>query len=127
MDLKHITKRSEADEQLAQRIPEEDTRQFLLKNLMRETEGFRWKMDLASLAKNYPKINGPLDKTKTFAGPVLFLCGGRSNYVTLEDQKEILWQFPKAEFATIPNIGHWVHAEAPAAFLDVTLKFLQKA
>ena len=127
LDLKNLTKRSEVEEKLAERIPEEDTRLFLLKNLMRETEGFRWKMNLASLAKNYPLINGPVDQDKIFEGPALFMRGGRSNYITVEDEKEILWQFPKAEFVTVPNIGHWIHAEAPQAFLEIAIKFLQAA
>jgi esterase len=127
LDLKNLTRRSEVEDKLAERIPDEDTRMFLLKNLMRETEGFRWKMNLASLADNYDKINGPVDHDRIFDGPALFMRGGRSNYVTIEDEKSIRWLFPKAEFVTIPNVGHWIHAEAPEAFLEATLNFIERS
>jgi pimeloyl-ACP methyl ester carboxylesterase len=32
--------------------------------------------------------------------------------------------FPDAQFMTIENAGHWVHAEAPDVFMNAVLEFL---
>ena len=32
--------------------------------------------------------------------------------------------FTEAEFVTIPDTGHWVHAEAPDVFAETVLEFL---
>jgi pimeloyl-ACP methyl ester carboxylesterase len=37
---------------------------------------------------------------------------------------EIRRLFPAAEIAVIPEAGHWVHAEAPEAFLAAVQRFL---
>jgi len=31
--------------------------------------------------------------------------------------------YPDSQLASIPNAGHWVHAEAPDAFIDEVLSF----
>ncbi|MBL4560657.1 MAG: alpha/beta hydrolase, partial [Labilibaculum sp.] len=43
--------------------------------------------------------------------PILFIRGEKSNYITDNDHNLIRTIFPKAEITTIPNAGHWVHAE----------------
>ena len=57
-------------------------------------------------------------------GPALFVTGGRSDYVRPEHHAAILRLFPNAQFAAIPDAGHWVHAEAPERFLEVVGAFL---
>jgi pimeloyl-ACP methyl ester carboxylesterase len=56
--------------------------------------------------------------------PALFVRGSKSKYITDEDQSEIARQFGNATFATIPNAGHWLHAEQPEAFSKAILDFL---
>jgi pimeloyl-ACP methyl ester carboxylesterase len=124
LNLSKISRRSDAEEMLEPQIPSLDVRQFLLKNLARQTEGYHWKLNLQSLEDNYPKIIGSIDRDKIYDGPVLFIKGGNSDYILPEDEKEILWQFPQAKFVTFPGIGHWVHAEAPALFAETVNGFL---
>jgi pimeloyl-ACP methyl ester carboxylesterase len=38
----------------------------------------------------------------------------------------ILERFPQAELQTIPQAGHWVHADAPQEFSSLFLPFIQK-
>ena len=47
LNLNQIKSRKEADDQLAQYIPELGVRQFLLKSLTRDSEGFAWKIVVA--------------------------------------------------------------------------------
>jgi pimeloyl-ACP methyl ester carboxylesterase len=51
--------------------------------------------------------------------------GGNSNYILDSDLTEIKKHFPNFELATIPNVGHWLHAENPKTFFEETAKFLK--
>lgn len=62
---------------------------------------------------------------RSFDGPALFLTGGDSEYVTEADHARIRALFPNAVFDSIPEAGHWLHAERPQAFLDATRRFLE--
>jgi esterase len=123
LNLNRITRRSQAEEALMQEIPQESTRQFLLKNLTREGDSYSLKMNLPSLSKNYENITGPIDAKGVFEKQTLFIQGGESDYIQEEDKPYIMEHFPNAVFITIPGAGHWVHAEAPAKFFDVVMDF----
>ena len=57
----------------------------------------------------------------SFEGPTLFLTGGASDYVLPEHRDEIKRLFPRARFAKLPDVGHWLHAEKPREF-DATVR-----
>jgi membrane-bound lytic murein transglycosylase len=57
-------------------------------------------------------------------GAPLFIAGGRSEYVQSQHRAEIERLFPAATIEIIPEAGHWVHADAPAAFLATVNRFL---
>ena len=56
--------------------------------------------------------------------PVLFIRGEKSNYITDNDHNLIRTIFPKAEITTIPNAGHWVHAEQPKLLVKTVEYFV---
>ena len=56
LDLAAIRSRRRADAALAAQIPNEDVRQFLLKDLRRTNAGFEWRLPLATIAAQYPSI-----------------------------------------------------------------------
>lgn len=125
IDLTHPTDRRSIDAHLAPRIPDLGVRQFLLKNLASDGAGrYRWKMNLDGLFANYAAISGQPEATTTFDGPTLFIRGGRSDYIHDDDLPTIRRLFPTADLVTIPNAGHWVHAEAPDAFAEAVMDFL---
>jgi len=64
-----------------------------------------------------------LPATPSFAGPTLFVRGGKSDYVRYEDVPLIRQMFPAAKLETIAAAGHWVHAEAPEEFLRAISEF----
>jgi pimeloyl-ACP methyl ester carboxylesterase len=121
--VESIQSRPEADQQLAEYIPEPDVRQFLLKNLSRTSNGFQWKLNIAAIAKNIELIGAALQYTGTFNGPTLFINGSRSNYYKPGDERLVTQFFPKAKILTL-DTGHWVPAEAPEAFAKTALDFL---
>lgn len=122
-----IKTRGEADEVLANYVPEEDVRQFLLKNLSRKTEGgFSWKINLPVIEKSLEDVGQDLQFEGTFDGPALFIRGSRSNYVKDEDRDRIKAFFPKSTLVTM-DTGHWVQAEKPVEFVAVVENFLKAA
>jgi esterase len=125
IDLEKLIDRKDAENQIAKRVQEAGTIQFLLKNLTRNenTGAFEWKMNLANIYANYEKILGNISVGK-YEGETLFVRGAESNYILEGDEKIIQDFFPKSIIKTIQNAGHWVHAEQPKALLEMILAFL---
>lgn len=124
--LATLTRRTEVDALLAEAIPDRGVRSFLLTNVVSGPEGLSWAINLDTLASEFAVIRGFPDMAavEPFAKPALFLVGGRSEYVQPQHHAEIRRLFPAAEIAVIPDAGHWVHAEAPEAFLAAVQRFL---
>ncbi len=119
-----LQSRQEADLILKEHIEEPGVRQFLLKNLMRTSEGFSWKMNLKDIESNIENIGEALNHLALFNNPTLFVDGANSNYILEEDHELIEQHFPEAQIVSISGAGHWVHAEAPAAFFNHVKSFL---
>ena len=126
LDLSGIGRRAEADAVLAEQIDDPAVRGFLLQNLVSSDAGLAWRVPLQTLADNMPELVGFPDtpEGERYEGSTLFVTGGRSDYVRPEHHAKILRLFPNAQFAAIPDAGHWVHAEAPQKFLEVVGRFL---
>jgi len=125
LDLARYAHRTEVDAALAAAIPDKSIRQFLLKNLGRDAEGeLVWKPNIPALHANYENLRVAIPITPQFAGPTLFVRGGRSDYVGDEDFEIARQIFPAAELATIDGAGHWVHAESLEPFLQAVTIFL---
>lgn len=126
LELDKVQSRTEADQKLGQLVTDLGIRQFLLKNLSRDKDsgGFRWKMNLPVIARDYPKIIAGLDTDGQFEGDTLFIRGGKSDYISPIDEEEIQQLFPSSEVQTIDGAGHWVHAERPKALLESVRTFL---
>jgi pimeloyl-ACP methyl ester carboxylesterase len=118
--------RAEADQALASTVAETSVRQFLLTNLERHAEGYRWRIPLAILADQMPLLEGFPKLATNFPGPVLFVHGGRSHYVTEAHHQIIRRLFPRAELACIAEAGHWLHVEAPEQFAKLVGDFLAR-
>lgn len=128
LDLEHLNSRRDADAHLATYLDSFAVRQFLIKNLYldRTTGQYHWKMNLPVIYENYYDI---LQKTNLFAayeGPTLFIKGANSNYIQEEELSDYQQCFPQAKLTTIPNAGHWIHAEQPQAFIEAVQHFLQQ-
>ncbi|UOR04387.1 alpha/beta fold hydrolase [Hymenobacter aerilatus] len=128
VDFTTCTSRQAADEALAQHIPQPDVRQFLLKNLYRrEDNSFAWRPNLAVLDAEMAQIGEEITSDTPFLKPTLFINGGRSNYITPEDKLHgIPALFPNSHIATIPNAGHWVHAEEPDQVFELVEAFVKQ-
>lgn len=113
--------------ELEEIIPDLTTRQFLLTNLEHTDKGgrSRWRCNLKAIDKNLETILRYSLPPGSYNGPTLFCYGEKSDYVKKADRAEIGTYFPNARFAGIPNAGHWIHAEQPAAFIECVCEFLE--
>jgi esterase len=126
LKITELTSRNEADEQLAQYVPDAGTRQFLLKNLQRKAEGgFIWKINLPVLTEKLSNIGVALLFDGKFEKPSLFIRGAHSKYVLDSDWATIQEIFPASELETM-DTGHWVQAEKPQEFVELVENWISK-
>ena len=131
LDISQMKSREQIDHALGPRIGSGRVRSFLLKNIQREQDGsFGWRINLHALARNIDKIFEGMDRETIAARggitgfPVLFISGGNSDYIRVQDHQLFRDIFPTAEVVTIPGTGHWVHAEQPALLVKNIRYFL---
>lgn len=118
--------RAQVEEMLYPFIPDYGTRQFLMKNVYWKTPGqLAFRFNLEAFNVHIKEVGKALPENTLFNGKVLFIRGGRSQYVLDADWEAILKHFPYAQLQTIPNAGHWLHAEDPQSFFSQTTSFLQ--
>jgi esterase len=118
--------RSEVEAIMTKYIPDFGTRQFLMKNLYWQEPGqlaFRFNLEVFNTKMD--EIGVPLPENLVFEKPTLFIRGGNSNYILDSDFENIKRHFPTATVETIPNAGHWLHAENPILFHQITSSFLK--
>jgi esterase len=119
--------RREADKVMAKRIESRAIRAFLLKNYREGGSGeFEWRFNLDGVREHYHDISAWPEHQGSYDGPVLFITGGRSPYVSPEDEGPARALFPHLEMRTINEAGHWLHAERREEFLTQVKEFLGK-
>jgi len=125
LDLASIHSRKDAEKEMAEKVLDITVQQFLLKNLTRETNGnYKWKFNLEALSANYDnEILAPIKISEKYSGEVLFVRGGKSNYILNEDWDSIQNVFPNAVLNTVKNTGHWVHSQKPEELLKILFTF----
>jgi len=126
VDFSQKPSRNQVEEILANYIPDLGTRQFLMKSLYWETPGqLAFRFNLAVFNKKIDQIGVALPEDAIFNNPTLFIRGGNSNYILDDDFEAIRHHFPNVDFQTIPNVGHWLHAENPTLFYQISTSFLK--
>ncbi|XP_077852672.1 sn-1-specific diacylglycerol lipase ABHD11 isoform X3 [Macaca mulatta] len=99
-------------------------RQYLLTNLVEVDGRLAWRLNLDALAQHLDKLLTFPQRQESYLGPTLFLLGGNSQFVHPSHHPEIIRLFPRAQIQTVPNAGHWIHAERPQDFIDAIRGFL---
>jgi pimeloyl-ACP methyl ester carboxylesterase len=126
LPLRPGLRRVEADAALREAVPEAGVRAFLLQNLRFGEGAPAWRCNLPVIAASLPAISvfPALPEAVRWEGEALFVAGERSRYIDAPGRAAALARFPAAAFAVVPGAGHWVHAEAPEAFLAAVTPFL---
>lgn len=123
VDLASIQSRSDADMALARDVDDPAIRAFLLQSL--DPREKTWRLNLATLRAEMPKILSFPEVTVQTDVPTLFLSGGASDYVRPEARPRIKELFAHPRFAKLPGTGHWLHAEKPRDFEASVRAFLE--
>lgn len=127
VDAARCTTREEAQALLAGHVAEPGVVQFLLSDLRRDDEGvLRWRLALRALHAAYPALVRAPAGGRTYAGPVLFIKGGDSNYLRESQRGAIEALFPAAQFRVVPGAGHWLHVEHSEVFNGIVERFLAR-
>lgn len=113
-------------EKISAQITNPGVIQFLMKGLTWITKDqLGWKFNLKVLSAQIENIGEKLTGHAYFTNPTLFVRGENSDYITEDDIDLIEEAFPMAQYATIENAGHWLHAENPNQFFDEVITFLK--
>ncbi len=126
LNLSTLQSRQQADDWLATSLDNPLLRQYLLQNLVREEETWRWRVNLRVLDSCLNKLLDfpEVEPGRQFQGETLFLYGGESDYVTDTAAPRIRELFPYHRLRAIPGAGHWVYSDQPEVFASALLNFL---
>jgi pimeloyl-ACP methyl ester carboxylesterase len=126
LDLAILASRAEAELRFESRVKDWGMRKFLATNLERtETGGWRWSVHLPALTAALPDIErNSLEPADRYEGPTLFIAGGKSRYVQIEDEATIARHFPHSRVEVVAESGHNPHMETRDAFVRAVFAFL---
>ncbi len=120
-----LSSRQEAEAALKKWPMSERIQAFILKNLYRiHPDRFAWRINLDSIEDNAELIFGPIPFSGHYAGPVLVVKGGNSDYIDPDDKSIFSEYFPDVRFLTLPGASHWVHADRPDELFEELFNFL---
>ncbi|MCU1536534.1 MAG: alpha/beta hydrolase fold protein [Humibacillus sp.] len=122
---------SRADAEAAFEEPDPGVKAFLLQNLRRDGQAWRWQVNLdlvardaalgpGSLIAGWPEEAATLEP---YAGPVLWVAGGESAYIQREDAETMRAMFPRTRLFTVKGAAHWVHTDAPEVMIAAIRRF----
>jgi len=125
VDFNVQTSRDAIENVIRTYVKEEGVVQFLMKNVYRKTpEQLAFRFNLSAFNEDDAAIGEALEVDERFDGATLFLRGEQSNYIQAADEILIHQHFQKASIATVSNAGHWLHADNPELFFQLTTDFL---
>jgi len=121
-----------ADRRATQRILERHIDEpgvvgLMLMNRVQLEGLWRWRFNLDAIERNYAAILAAPQSPTPYAGPVLFIKGELSQYISSECAAPTAELFPRARLKIIAGAGHWLHAEKPMIFLRLVRSFLAES
>lgn len=130
LPLEQLTSRADAEARFEE--SNAGVKAFLLQNLRREGQSWRWQANLELIAADAARgedsrIAGwpdGADGLAPYRGPVLWIAGGESNYIRPDDGELMRAHFPRARLVTVKGAGHWVHSEAPEIIVAALRRFV---
>jgi esterase len=91
---------------------------WLLMNVIRDGEGYTWRVDREALARFHDKLRAAdaWEVVERRVRPIRCIRGGRSPYVTPADVRRL--EAAGCPVQTLPDAGHFLHAEALDPLVD---------
>lgn len=134
MPLSELRSREAADEWFSQVEEDPGIRAFLLQNLRRDGDSWRWQANVDLFADDAARgsesivADWPAEavgECAAYQGPVVWLRGSESRYIKDEDAEVMRSYFPKARQVTVNGAGHWVHSDAPDVVIETLRRLLR--
>jgi pimeloyl-ACP methyl ester carboxylesterase len=121
-----VESRTGAEELMKPLVADWGLRKFLLTNLERGRDGrFGWKVNVTAIEDAMSVLEDePLEPGDSYAGPTLFLLGGKSGYFRAGDEGKARRHFPGATLVRIPEAGHNPHFDSRERFVEEVRRFL---
>jgi pimeloyl-ACP methyl ester carboxylesterase len=127
VDFSEKPNRNQVESILTNFIRDYGTRQFLMKSLYWKEPGqLAFRFNLSVFNKKIELVGAGLPTNAVFNKSTLFIRGGNSNYILDSDFENIKHHFPISSIETIPEVGHWLHAENPKAFHEISISFFKR-
>lgn len=130
MDLDAIRTRADADEALREAVPSNFVRGFLLQNLKRDGDGWRWQANLEVLRQRLDGVGewqAEWSEAAPYERPVLWISGADSRYVRDEYVPAMEALFPRVRRVSVKNAGHYPHTQQPEVFTEILRRFVDAA
>ncbi|MEO7449130.1 MAG: alpha/beta fold hydrolase [Humibacillus sp.] len=132
LSLAALTSRADAESRFQE--PDAGVKAFLLQNLRRDGQAWRWQVNLDLIARDAALGAGsliagwPADASALapYLGPVLWIAGGQSPYITREDGEAMRALFPRTRLFTVKGAAHWVHTDAPEVIVAALRRFVRE-
>jgi pimeloyl-ACP methyl ester carboxylesterase len=132
LPLTELGSRADAEARFQESNP--GVKAFLLQNLRREGDAWRWQANLGLVAADaargsdsaiadWPVAPG---EVAPYDGPVLWIAGGESAYVQPEDVGPMRALFPRVRQLTVKGASHWVHTDAPEIVVEALRRFVTR-
>ena len=119
-----VASRKKVEDIISNYIEDAGVRLFLMKNLQRKKEGgFRWKMNLELLHREYTNILAAIEVDDTIDSDTLFVYGSKSHYIVPSEIESIQSIYTNSQFVEM-EAGHWIHAEKPDELVEILKGFL---
>ncbi len=129
VDPSKFSNRRDIDKALKSKFPDKRLRAFMMKNLKKQKDGsYAWELNLKALKNNISEIMDGFSKLpakpEKSMPETIFIKGEKSPYIHDDDTMVINKFFPGSQIVTIPDAGHWIHAEQPELFIKTVKYFL---
>ncbi|MCZ6802925.1 MAG: alpha/beta fold hydrolase [Proteobacteria bacterium] len=126
LPLQSLKTQADVEAELGKVIDEISVIQFIIQNLVRSGDGFRWRINLEQITANLDALGQFPDTLANISCriPALFLGGSEPEYLRSIYNTGIFQFFPAAEIIMIEGAGHWLHAEKPNEFLHEVKTFI---
>lgn len=129
LPLAELGNRADAEARFEESDP--GVKAFLLQNLRRDGDGWRWQANLDLFAADEQRgsdsaiADWPVEpgSVAPFDGPVLWVAGAESRYIKPEDAESMRALFPRVRQLSVKGAGHWVHTEAPDVVVEALRRF----
>ena len=130
LPLELLTSRADAEARFEESDP--GVKAFLLQNLRRDGDTWRWQANVDLIAADAARgVDSRMagwpeaaDTLPPYPGPVLWIAGGESRYIKPEDSHHMRALFPGTRLFTIKGAGHWVHTDAPGIIIEALRSFV---